>query len=98
MKLQKLLEVRDIWNCKSSIVNCSAKTVKKLAVALYCKMEDLMRLDNEKVGCRDKDFLAKSEYFETMINSNSKIIVYALEPLPKSFKMDLVSSFDDMDP
>lgn len=40
--------LRDICNCKSSIGNCSSRTVQKLAKALSCKMEDLMMLDYEK--------------------------------------------------
>ncbi len=68
--------LRDICSCKSSIGNCSAKTVQKLAIALDCKMEDLMRLDNEKVGCRAKDYLTKSEYFKAMIKDKNVILAF----------------------
>ena len=68
--------LRDICNCKSSIGNCSARTVQKLAKALDCKMEDLMRLDNEKVGFRAKDYLTKSDYFEAMIKDKDVILAF----------------------
>lgn len=68
--------LRDICNCKSSIGNCSARTVQKLARALDCKMEELMMLDNEKVGFRAKDYLTKSDYFEAMIKDRDVILAF----------------------
>ncbi len=57
--------VTDICSGKSSLQNCSARTVQQLAKALNCTMEFIMSLDKTNIRYdfetglpRDKDYLA----------------------------------------
>lgn len=70
----------DICSGKTSIENCNAKTVLKIAKALGCTMEEIMMLDrpnsyNKETGLpNDKTYLecGLPKYLQTSINNMKK--------------------------
>ncbi len=62
----------DICNGKSSIENCSAKTVYGIAKALGCSMEEIMNLENKKTSSfEDEEYLecGLPEYLQKSIEN-----------------------------
>lgn len=57
--------VMDICSGKSSLQNCSAKTILLLAKALHCSMEDIMAFDTQEQGYDEETGLPNNqEYLE----------------------------------
>ena len=88
--------VIDICSGKSSIEKCSAKTIKQLATALGCTMEDIMSLDaptayDKETGLpKDKGYLecGLPAYLQTSLDNMKKS--WAIEDSgKKDFHWDL---------
>ncbi|MFR5875267.1 MAG: helix-turn-helix domain-containing protein [Eubacterium sp.] len=82
--------VIDICSGKSSIENCNAKTVLKIARALDCTMEEIMMLDSPSAYSKETGLPNDKKYFECGL---PKYLQISLDNMKNSWK--IVDSGED---
>lgn len=82
--------VIDICSGKSSIENCNAKTVLKIARALDCTMEEIMMLDSPNAYSKETGLPNDKKYFECGL---PKYLQISLDNMKNSWK--IVDSGED---
>lgn len=72
----------DICSGKSSIENCSAKTIFKISQALHCTMEEIFQLDNTNYYSEETGLPVDKSYFECGL---PKYLQISIENMKKSW-------------
>ena len=67
--------IKEIMSGKRKIENLPGKTIRSLANAFNCSMEEIMKLDINKNYLDSSSFLRKSEYYTELLKNKKNVVL-----------------------